>query len=113
MLLSEKLFRFMAIINITAYFTEILVFLISSKLFKVGLFRKASEIKITHLASSLGVDEKSLDVGTRKLITVANGPGLSELMRESGVGVIDAFNSRRVLAQEWIDATENARSNHD
>jgi dihydroxyacetone kinase-like predicted kinase len=30
-------------------------------------------------------------------------------MRESGVGVIDAFNSRRVLAQEWIDATENAR----
>jgi DAK2 domain fusion protein YloV len=72
-------------------------------------FGKASEIKITHLASSLGVDEKSLEVGTRKLITVANGPGLSELMRESGVGVIDAFNSRRVLAQEWIDATENAR----
>ena len=72
-------------------------------------FGKASEIKITHLASSLGVDEKSLEVGTRKLITVANGPGLSELMRESGVGVIDAFNSRRVLAQEWVDATENAR----
>ncbi|MSX26262.1 MAG: hypothetical protein F2781_03865, partial [Actinobacteria bacterium] len=47
--------------------------------------------------------------GTRKLITVANGPGLSELMRESGVRVIDAFNSRRVLAQEWVDATESAR----
>ena len=71
-------------------------------------FGKASEIKITHLASALGVHEKGLEAGTRKLITVANGPGLSELMRESGVGVIDAFNSRRVLAQEWIDATENA-----
>jgi DAK2 domain fusion protein YloV len=72
-------------------------------------FGKAFEIKITHLASALGIDEKSSETGARKLITVANGPGLSELMRESGVGVIDAFNSRRVLAQEWVAATENAR----
>ena len=72
-------------------------------------FGKAYEIKITHLASALGIGEKSSEMGTRKLITVANGPGLSELMRESGVRVIDAFNSRRVLAQEWVDATESAR----
>jgi len=72
-------------------------------------FGKAAEIKITHLASALGIDEKSLEAGARKLITIANGPGLSELMRESGVGVIDAFNSRRVSVQEWVDATENAR----
>lgn len=72
-------------------------------------FGKAFEIKITHLASALGIGEKSSETGARKLITVANGPGLSELMRESRVGVIDAFNSRRVLAQEWVDATENAR----
>jgi len=72
-------------------------------------FGKAFEIKITHLASALGIGEKSSVAGTRKLITVANGPGLSELMRVSGVGVIDAFNSRRVLAQEWVDATASAR----
>ncbi len=72
-------------------------------------FGKAFEIKITHLASALGIGEKSSKTGTRKLITVANGPGLSELMRESGVRVIDAFNSRRVLAQEWVDVTESAR----
>jgi DAK2 domain fusion protein YloV len=72
-------------------------------------FGKAFEIKITHLASALGIGEKSSATGTRKLITVANGPGLSELMRESGVGVIDAFNSRRVSVQEWVDATTSAR----
>ena len=46
----------MAIINITAYFTEILVFLISSKLFKVGLFRKASDIKSSPLYVSYFYD---------------------------------------------------------
>ncbi len=40
---------------------------------------------------------------TRVLITVANGPGFAELMRESGVEVIDAFDSRRVAPQEWVD----------
>ena len=39
----------------------------------------------------------------RTLITVANGPGFEELMRESGVSVISAFNSRRVTPQEWVE----------
>jgi len=40
----------------------------------------------------------------RKLITVANGPGFEELMRESGVSVISAFDSRRVSPDEWVQA---------
>ena len=40
----------------------------------------------------------------RKLITVANGPGFEELMRESGVSVISAFESRRVSPDEWVQA---------
>ena len=40
----------------------------------------------------------------RKLITVANGPGFAELMEESGVNVISAFESRRVSPDEWVQA---------
>lgn len=42
--------------------------------------------------------------GERKLITVANGPGFVELMEESGVSVISAFDSRRVSPDEWVRA---------
>lgn len=38
----------------------------------------------------------------RKLITAANGPGFEALMRESGVLVISAYDSRRVEPEEWI-----------
>lgn len=44
----------------------------------------------------------------RRLITVANGPGFETLMRESGVIVIGAFNSRRVSPEEWIAAAESS-----
>lgn len=42
-------------------------------------------------------------ISGRALITVANGPGFAKLMRESGVEVINAFDSRRVEPQEWVD----------
>ena len=38
----------------------------------------------------------------RTLVTVANGPGFETLMRESGVNVIKAFESRRVTPEEWV-----------
>jgi DAK2 domain fusion protein YloV len=38
----------------------------------------------------------------RTLVTVANGPGFEALMRESGVNVIKAFESRRVTPEEWV-----------
>ena len=38
----------------------------------------------------------------RTLVTVANGPGFETLMRESGVNVIKAFESRRVTSEEWV-----------
>ena len=44
----------------------------------------------------------------RKLVTVANGSGFEELLRESGVSVISAFNSRRVTPEEWVDAAQGA-----
>jgi DAK2 domain fusion protein YloV len=43
-----------------------------------------------------------------RLVTVANGPGFEALMRESGVKVIGAFNSRRVSPEEWISAAESS-----
>ena len=46
--------------------------------------------------------------GTRRVITVANGPGLQEVLEASGVTVIAAFESRRVGVDEWIDAAEGA-----
>ena len=45
----------------------------------------------------------------RILITVANGRGFVELMEESGVTVINAFNSRRVVPEEWVQAAGDAR----
>lgn len=54
----------------------------------------------------------ALEVGNcaseRSLITVANGPGFQALMRESGVSVIGAFNSRRVTPDEWITAAKSS-----
>ncbi|NBO09266.1 MAG: DAK2 domain-containing protein, partial [Actinobacteria bacterium] len=46
--------------------------------------------------------------GTRRVITVANGAGLQEVLEASGVTVIAAFESRRVGVDEWIDAAEGA-----
>jgi len=46
----------------------------------------------------------------RTLITVANGSGFAELMRDSGVTVIEAFNSRRVAPEEWV---QSAASGHE
>lgn len=46
--------------------------------------------------------------GERTLITVANGPGFELLMRESGVSVISAFDSRRITPQEWIVAAQGS-----
>ncbi len=58
-------------------------------------------VRITTLASSaVG--------GTRRVITVANGAGLQEVLEASGVTVIAAFESRRVGVDEWIDAAEGA-----
>lgn len=55
----------------------------------------------------------ALDVGgcksERRLITVANGPGFEALMRESGVSVISAFNSRRVSPDEWVEAATGSQ----
>lgn len=55
----------------------------------------------------------ALEVGEcgseRRLIAVAIGPGFEALMRESGVSVIGAFNSRRVSPEEWIAAAESSR----
>lgn len=45
---------------------------------------------------------------SRKLITVANGPGFAELMQESGITVITAFNSRRVAPEEWVVAAHDS-----
>ena len=54
-------------------------------------------IRITALELS-GCESK------RTLITVANGSGFAELMRDSGVNVIIAIDSRRVAPQEWVVA---------
>ena len=61
-----------------------------------------ANIRITALEASSCKSE-------RKLITVANGPGFEELMRESGVTVITAFDSRRVEIDEWISAAADAQ----
>ena len=45
----------------------------------------------------------------RILITVANGPGFVELMEESGLTVIKAFDSRRVGPEEWVQAAGDAQ----
>lgn len=52
-------------------------------------------------------DHTELDVG-RKVITVANGTGFSELLHQSHVTVIEALDSRRVESQEWVDAAIGA-----
>jgi DAK2 domain fusion protein YloV len=53
----------------------------------------------------------------RTLVTVANGPGFETLMRESGVNVIKAFESRRVTPEEWVlaagESTEVILIPHD
>jgi DAK2 domain fusion protein YloV len=45
----------------------------------------------------------------RTLITVANGSGFAELMRDSGVTVIEALNSRRVTPEEWVQSAASAQ----
>ena len=72
--------------------------------------------KSVEFAKEIGNPENiritSLDIsscnGERALITAANGPGFEELMRESGVTVISAFDSRRITPVEWITAAQES-----
>lgn len=63
--------------------------------------RKPENIRITALNLSGCKSERSL-------ITVANGAGFETLMRESGVHVINAFQSRRVTPEEWVFAARES-----
>ncbi|HUW78893.1 MAG TPA: DAK2 domain-containing protein [Candidatus Nanopelagicaceae bacterium] len=47
-------------------------------------------------------------VSTRRVIAVANGAGIAEIMHGVGAMVISAFDSRRVVSQEWWQATIGA-----
>ncbi len=86
-----------------------------SKFWKVHVHTDFAE-KSVEFAKEIGNPENiritALNVsgcnGARTLITVANGPGFAELMRESGVTVISAFDSRRILSQEWIVAAHSS-----
>ena len=90
---------------------ESLLIVGEAKFWKVHLHTDFVEESVTfakEIGSPANIRITALDVdgckSERKLITVANGPGFAELMRESGVTVINAFNSRRVTADEWVES---------
>lgn len=69
--------------------------------FSVG---RPTRIKITSLASAI----EEVCTSARRIIAVANGAGIAEILRASGAVVISAFDSRRVAPEEWWQSTIGA-----
>lgn len=66
---------------------------------------KPTRIKITSLLSA---SDQEVCISTRRIVAVANGAGIAEVLRKSGAVVITAFDSRRVTPEEWWQATIGA-----
>lgn len=66
---------------------------------------KPTRIKITSLLSA---SDQEVCVSTRRIVAVANGAGIAEVLRTCGAVVISAFDSRRVTPEEWWQATIGA-----
>jgi len=62
-------------------------------------------MRITSLASSGG---EEVCESRRRVIAVANGAGISDVLRAAGATTIAAFDSRRVAPDEWWQATLGA-----
>ncbi len=61
-------------------------------------------VQITSLVSS----DKEVCEASRRVVAVANGVGIADVLRAAGVTVITAFDSRRVGSDEWWQATLGA-----
>lgn len=70
--------------------------------FSVG---RPTRIKITSLLSSI---DQEVCISARRIIAVANGVGIAEILRHCGAEVISAFDSRRVTSEDWWQATIGA-----
>jgi DAK2 domain fusion protein YloV len=71
----------------------------------VDFGREVGEPKNIRITSLTGKSCPS----NRILITIANGSGFVELMEQSGVAVIKAFDSRRVAPEEWVQSARDAQ----
>jgi dihydroxyacetone kinase-like predicted kinase len=52
--------------------------------------------------------DREICLSARRIVAVANGAGIAEVLRDSGAVVISAFDSRRVTPEEWWQATIGA-----
>jgi DAK2 domain fusion protein YloV len=66
---------------------------------------RPNRIRVTSLASG---GDLEICISARRIVAVANGAGIAEVLRDAGAVVISAFDSRRVTPEEWWQATIGA-----
>jgi DAK2 domain fusion protein YloV len=66
---------------------------------------RPTRIRVTSLAP--GADQE-VCLSTRRIVAVANGAGIADVLRGAGAMVVSAFDSRRVTPEEWWQATIGA-----
>jgi DAK2 domain fusion protein YloV len=66
---------------------------------------RPTRIRVASLSSG---GDQEICISARRIVAVANGVGIAEVLREAGAVVISALDSRRVTPEEWWQATIGA-----